>query len=145
MFGQNNLLQLPDRPAAVKTGLSDGPDDAWTIGYTPQLVTGVWVGNSDNAPMPGALSSYTAAPIWHDFMITALGGQPVQPFPIPDGVNLVQVCASTGQLPTRGCSRVVNEVFLQGQEPPTSDALVARQPAPPPPPKKSPSPPKKQR
>ncbi len=77
MFGPHSPLDLQSRPAAVKSGLTDDARDAWAIGYTPQLVVGVWVGNANNVPMKGATSTYTAAPIWNAFMTTALQGQPV--------------------------------------------------------------------
>jgi membrane peptidoglycan carboxypeptidase len=83
MFGANSPLNLRGRPAAVKSGLSDNARDAWAIGYTPQLVTGIWVGNANNAPMPGATSTFTAAPIWQSFMTVALQGQPVVGFQAP--------------------------------------------------------------
>jgi len=83
MFGANSPLNLPGRPAAVKSGSSDETRDAWTLGYTPQLVAGVWVGNANNAPIPNGTSTYTAAPIWRAFMLAALEGQPVVQFPRP--------------------------------------------------------------
>jgi len=116
VFGTDSPLKL-DRPAAVKTGLSDGPRDAWTIGYTPQLVVGVWVGNTDNRPMPGALSVRTAAPIWHDVMEAALASQPVEEFSVPEGVELVQSCATSRLLPLRLCPQVTTEVYLAGSDP----------------------------
>ncbi len=69
MFGAHSPLWLPDRPAAAKTGTTDNHRDAWTVGYTPSLVAGVWVGNNDNRPMNkyGA-GLYAAAPIWQKFM-----------------------------------------------------------------------------
>ncbi len=82
MFGLNSPLNLP-RPAAVKSGSSDETRDAWTIGYTPQIVAGVWVGNANNAPIPNGTSTYTAAPIWHTFMMSALDGQPALAFTAP--------------------------------------------------------------
>ncbi len=82
MFGLNSPLNL-GIPAAVKSGSSDETRDAWTIGYTPGLVAGVWVGNANNDPIPGGTSTYTAAPIWHTFMLTALEGQPVLSFLAP--------------------------------------------------------------
>ena len=88
-FGANSALNLQGRKAAVKSGSSDNTRDAWAIGYTPQLVTGVWVGNANNAPMPGATSTFTAAPIWAAFMTAALQGKPVVDFPVPDGVQFV--------------------------------------------------------
>jgi membrane peptidoglycan carboxypeptidase len=86
MFGLNSPLNLP-RPAAVKSGSSDETRDAWTIGYTPQLVTGVWVGNTNNAPIPNGTSTYTAAPIWRTFMLAALQGQPALAFQRPGADN----------------------------------------------------------
>src|SRR5690606_21067778 len=61
-FGCPNALELPDnRPAAVKTGTTNDYRDAWAVGYTPQLVTGVWVGNTDNSPMEEVPGSRGAA------------------------------------------------------------------------------------
>jgi len=120
MFGLNSPLRLPDREAAVKSGLTDDARDAWTIGYTPELVTGVWVGNANNQPMPGATSTYTAAPVWHAFMEAALKGRPAQEFSIPAGVKFVQVCQTTGLLPDRSCPRVVTEVFAADRVPSTT-------------------------
>ncbi|MCA9982108.1 MAG: transglycosylase domain-containing protein, partial [Anaerolineales bacterium] len=68
-FGCPNVLELPGgRPAAVKTGTTNDYRDAWTVGYTPQLVTAVWVGNTDNSPMDAVPGSRGAAPIWHAIM-----------------------------------------------------------------------------
>jgi membrane peptidoglycan carboxypeptidase len=89
MFGANSPLKLPGRPAAVKSGLTDDARDAWAVGYTPSLVTGVWVGNANNQPMPGASSTYTAVPIWSAFMQAALQGKAPEDFPVPEGVSFV--------------------------------------------------------
>ena len=67
VFGSNSALRL-SRPAAAKTGTTTDYKDVWTVGYTPQIVTGVWVGNNDNTPMEGVSSSRGAAPIWHNVM-----------------------------------------------------------------------------
>ena len=82
MFGPDSPLNLP-RPAAVKSGSSDETRDAWTLGYTPQLVAGVWVGNTNNEPIPNGTSTYTAAPIWRNFMLAALEGQAPLAFQAP--------------------------------------------------------------
>lgn len=119
MFGLNSPLNL-GRPAAAKSGSSDDYVDLWTIGYTPTLVTGVWVGNANNRPVPGATSTSTAAVIWRAFMQAALQGQPVQDFPVPEGVQFVDVCATTGTTPTAACPRLVREVFLAGRAPATA-------------------------
>ncbi len=90
IFGSNSFLQLPDRPAAVKTGTTNDFHDAWALGAVPSLTAGVWVGNNDNSPMKkGADGSKLAAPIWQSFMKKALAGTPVQEFvpPKPSSAN----------------------------------------------------------
>jgi 1A family penicillin-binding protein len=96
-FGPNSLLKLP-RPAAVKTGTTDNYRDTWTIGYTPNLTIGVWVGNSDNHPMREVLSSMSAGKIWRESMDTALDylQLPAEEFPRPAGLVDVQVCSAPG-------------------------------------------------
>ena len=71
-----NVMTLPGRPAAVKTGTTNDYRDAWTVGYTPDLVVGAWVGNADNKPMQKVAGSLGAAPIWHNVMARALEGSP---------------------------------------------------------------------
>ncbi len=81
IFGEKNWLVLGNRPVAAKTGTTNDYKDAWTIGYTPSLVAGVWVGNTDNSKMgTGADGSVVAAPIWNEFMKRALGDGPVETF-----------------------------------------------------------------
>jgi len=88
IFGENNWLTLGSRPIAAKTGTTNDYHDAWTMGYTPSIVTGVWVGNSDNTAMKrGADGSVVAAPIWHDFMQKVLGDTPVEEFRPPEVVK----------------------------------------------------------
>jgi 1A family penicillin-binding protein len=87
VFGENNYLTLGSRPVAAKTGTTNDYKDAWTIGYTPSLVTGVWVGNSDATAMKrGADGSVVAAPIWNEYMKKVLGDTPVEYFKAPDPV-----------------------------------------------------------
>ena len=102
-YGANSPLVLPGRPAAVKTGTTDEYRDSWVVGYTPDLVTGVWVGNSDNSPMKDILGVAGAGQIWHDFMAGALAGVPVIQFQPPQGVQQAEVCALSGMLPTQEC------------------------------------------
>jgi 1A family penicillin-binding protein len=81
IFGASNYLTIGGRPIAAKTGTTNDYHDAWTIGYTPSLVAGVWVGNSDNEAMKrGADGSQIAAPIWNRFMKEALANSPVENF-----------------------------------------------------------------
>ncbi len=82
IFGAGSLLTLPDRPVAVKTGTTNNYVDAWTVGYTPSLVAGVWVGNTDNTPMTKGFDSVrVAAPIWNYFMKETLKERAIESFP----------------------------------------------------------------
>ncbi|MFA6427261.1 MAG: PBP1A family penicillin-binding protein [Candidatus Magasanikbacteria bacterium] len=84
IFGANGILTLPGRPVAVKTGTTNNYVDTWTVGFTPSLVTGIWVGNTDNTPMKfGNSSAAVAAPLWNSFMKQSLEGTPVEQFPTP--------------------------------------------------------------
>jgi 1A family penicillin-binding protein len=96
-FGANSPLRL-SRPAAAKTGTTNDFRDNWTVGYTPSLVTAVWVGNNDHTAMAGIDGISGAAPIWHDYMEAALSAAPVQSFARPDGLVGVAVCGSDGGL-----------------------------------------------
>jgi 1A family penicillin-binding protein len=115
-FGEGGVLAL-GRSAAVKTGTTTDFRDNWTIGYTPDLVVGVWAGNADNEPMREVSGITGAAPIWHDFMETALKGQPGQEFEQPDGLVEVEICALSGLRPGPDCPHVVTERFLASTEP----------------------------
>ncbi len=117
-FGETSALALT-RPAAVKTGTTTDWRDNWTVGYTPQLVVGVWVGNADNSPMINVSGVSGAAPIWNEFMEQALRGKPVEPFLPPAGMIQVEVCADSGLLPSPDCPHRVLEWFAVGREPQT--------------------------
>lgn len=85
VFGANNYLTLGARPVAAKTGTTNDYRDAWTMGYTPSLAAGVWVGNSDFSEMKrGADGAVVAAPIWNRFMRAALENKPAESFQKPD-------------------------------------------------------------
>ena len=115
-FGANSPLNL-SRPAAVKTGTTDDWRDNWTIGYTPGLVAGVWVGNNDNSPMRDVSGVTGAAPIWHDFMEEALRGTPVETLSRPDGITALEICANSGTLPGDACPERRQEIFVSSQLP----------------------------
>jgi len=119
-FGADSLLRL-SRPAAVKTGTTTDFHDNWTLGYTPGLVTGVWVGNADNRPMRQVSGVEGAAPIWHAFMEEALKAKPDQDFPRPDGLIDIDVCEPTGLRPGPWCLTPRREVFATGSEPTASE------------------------
>jgi 1A family penicillin-binding protein len=117
IFGSS--LTVPGRTAAVKTGTTDDDRDAWTIGYTPQLAVGVWVGNNNNQPMKNG-GSGMAGPIWVNTMKAALKGIPNTAFPIPSGVIQKPVCYGTGGLASSSSSNTYNEYFLASALPTTT-------------------------
>ena len=123
-FGLNSPLEL-DRPAAAKTGTTTDWRDAWTVGYTPDLVTGVWVGNWDNTPMMYVSGVEAAAPIWRAVMTFAHRGRPRRKFTPPEGIVTVTVCADTGLPPTADCRLAREEVAIAGVEYLPSEADVA--------------------
>lgn len=114
VFG--NSLTLT-RPAAVKTGTTNDYKDALTIGYTPGIVVGVWVGNNDNAPMDSVAGSSGAAPIWRQIMERILRGTPIEQFRQPSGVVKVAVCKENGLRSVVATSSAYPEFFLGGTTP----------------------------
>jgi 1A family penicillin-binding protein len=115
-FGEGSPLALPG-PAAAKTGTTTDWRDNWTVGYTPDLVVGVWVGNADNSPMVDVSGIDGAAPIWHSLMEEALKGKPQPSFAQPLGMVQVEVCADSGVLPSAYCPHRRREWFIAGHEP----------------------------
>ena len=128
-FGASNYLTLSSRAAAAKTGTTNDYRDAWTMGYTPSLVTGVWVGNNDNTEMNrGAAGGVVAAPIWQEYMNKALEGSLIEGFsepkieetgkPILDGAvaqeTKVKVDKFSGKLATENTpqSAIEEKTFL---------------------------------
>jgi 1A family penicillin-binding protein len=85
-FGANSPLVIPGHEAAVKTGTTNNNKDAWTIGYTPSVTVGVWVGNNDNKPMKKG-GSALAGPIWNEVMVEALKNLPNETFDKPDPID----------------------------------------------------------
>ncbi len=106
------------RPLAGKTGTTNGYNDAWFVGYAPNLATGVWVG-FDSVRTLGRLESgaRAALPIWTEFMAQALRNSPVMTFAIPEGIQFAQVDTTTGNLPTKSSRHISTEVFRKGTEP----------------------------
>jgi penicillin-binding protein 1A len=106
------------RPVAGKTGTTNNLFDAWFVGYTPEYITGVWVGLDEEAPMSqGENGARTASPIWLSFMQRALEGKPVQAFQAPEGVEFAKIDADTGLLPVPESKNVVFECFKEGTVP----------------------------
>ncbi len=119
-FGPTSALLL-DRPAAVKTGTTTNFHDNWTVGYTPELVVGVWAGNASYEPMREVDGLSGAAPIWHQFIRSVLTGQPETPFQRPPGMTQVEVCALSGLLPSQACPYRRLEWFIDGTQPSQTD------------------------
>jgi len=116
-FGWESPLKL-SRPALAKTGSTNNWRDSWTIGFTPDYCTGVWVGNSDNEAMDRVPGSRGAGPIWHNVMEYIHEGLPVRNFERPaEGLVQVSVCKESGLRPTQNCPHVYREWFLAGTEP----------------------------
>lgn len=111
VFGTNNYLNLGSRPVAAKTGTTENFRDAWTMGFTPSLVAGVWVGNTDGTYMNrSADGSIVAAPIWNDFMKKTLGNSPVEQFVKPAGIKSVTVDTLTGKKPGAGTKQTRTDI-----------------------------------
>ena len=133
-FGADSPLAL-DRPAAAKTGTTSDFHDNWTVGYTPDLVAGVWVGNADNTAMRDVTGVSGAAPVWHDFMEDALRDLPATAFVTPPGIVHETICPGSGRPPDAACPDRRDEVFIVGTQPraarssPTMAAITLTAPA----------------
>ncbi len=141
-----SILSVPGSDAAAKTGTSNKclkwdekkvnclerkPDNVWTMGYTPTLVTGVWVGNATSDPLSEKADGLTvAAPIWKDFMVKAqkIRKPSVTSFTIPDGMVEAQISLLSGELPTE-CTPVAlrsSDIFLAENAPTKDDPACIR-------------------
>ena len=120
-LGHPNPLEI-GRPAGAKIGRVSEGSDTWTIGYTPQIVGGVWIG-LPTSPPDQTLQPYAAAALWHAIMQYASRDLPPQSWTTPPGITQVEVCDPSGMLPSINCPTRVNEVFLTGNEPTQEDTL----------------------
>ena len=102
--------------AAGKTGTTNDLRDAWFAGFTPELLTVVWVGFDDNQPV-GLSGARAALPIWTQFMKNALAGRASVPFTVPGGITFADIDAQTGKLATPNCPKIISESFIAGTEP----------------------------
>jgi penicillin-binding protein 1B len=102
--------------AAGKSGTTNDLRDAWFVGFTPELLTVVWVGFDDNQPI-GLSGTQAALPIWTSFMTRALAGHADQSFAAPEGIVFVDIDRDTGRIAGPFCSRVLREAFIAGTEP----------------------------
>lgn len=117
--GTGRRVRKLGRPAAGKTGTTNDLKDAWFMGYTPELVTGVWVGYDEPTPMgKGETGSRAASPIWLQFMETALEGRPVVDFEVPEGVIFANVDPDSGLLASRYTKgSPIRQAFIEGSSP----------------------------
>ncbi|UPA22543.1 transglycosylase domain-containing protein [Candidatus Peribacteria bacterium] len=140
-----NILNVPGYQTAAKTGTSNKcmdraesggctdrkPSDLWTIGYTPNIITGVWIGNADSKALSEKAESLSqAAPMWQDYMIRAhkLLENPKTSFPMPSGIVQAQISTLSGELPTE-CTPIANrqtDIFLQENAPSKEDSACVR-------------------
>ena len=105
------------RPAAGKTGTTDDYRNAWFVGYTPWLVTTVWIGNDDNSPMKKVVGATVPARIWASFMGPATKNLPPDDWTMPAGVSERTVCGTSGLLAAADCTDPRREIFIEGTEP----------------------------
>lgn len=119
MFGANSALNLPFQVAA-KTGTTNDFRDNWTLGYTPDVAVGVWIGNADWTPMQDTTGLSGAAPIWNEVIQLAIdhltGGYPT-PFSAPAGIVEKAICAISGAEPSEWCPSHRLEIFASNQPP----------------------------
>ena len=102
--------------AAGKSGTTNDLRDAWFVGFTPELLTVVWVGLDDNQPL-GLSGAQAALPIWTAFMKNAVPTRGATAFEAPEGVTFVEIDRDTGKIATPICPRLTKEAFLSGTEP----------------------------
>lgn len=113
-FGSSLTLS---RPAAVKTGTTENYRDAWTIGYTPNVAVGVWIGNNDGTLMSSVAGSSGAAPIWRSIMESTFAGTAVEQFEVPSGVVTRDICKNNGGVATKAGTNTYKEFFKAGTVP----------------------------
>ena len=119
MFGESSVLRMPF-DAAAKTGTTNDFRDNWTMGYSPDLAAGVWVGNADYSPMLNTTGLTGAAPIWSAFMREAvpyLTQDNPTPFRRPGGIVDKVICSISGAEPADGCPETRAEIFASDQMP----------------------------
>ena len=117
---QSARLRGFTRPAGGKTGTTDEYNNGWFIGFTPEIVTGVWVGYDSNDPIgPKMEGARVALPIWTDFMLEATRDRPPIPFPVPSSIVTARVCSESGMLARDGCPDPYDEFYKAGTQPET--------------------------
>lgn len=116
VFGDRSLLNLPF-PVAVKTGTTDGFKDSWTIGYTPDVTVGVWVGDNRGKSMENITGVIGAAAIWNDYFSSISSSLSKKQFIKPSGVTTAKICKKSGNKAAVGSKDFLDEFFVSGTEP----------------------------
>jgi penicillin-binding protein 1A len=117
-MGTGGRARALGRDVAGKTGTTNGYFDAWFIGYTPQITTGVWVGfDSERTLGKGEVGGRSALPIWVDYMKAAHEELPLTTFPVPEGIVFANIDADTGMLARANTRDVIRQAYLEGTEP----------------------------
>jgi penicillin-binding protein 1A len=116
--GTGGRARAIGREVAGKTGSTNNYVDAWFVGYTPQIVTGVWVGfDKEHSIGKGEVGGRAALPIWVDYMKVAHEGLPQMTFPVPEGIVFANIDSDTGKLATATTKEVMRQAFVEGTEP----------------------------
>jgi penicillin-binding protein 1A len=124
--GTATVLNEVKKPIAGKTGTTNDEKDAWFIGFTPDLVVGVYMGYDKPRHLGrDATGGHLSAPIAKDFFKAALADKPAMPFRVPPGIKLIRVDVKTGQRAGPGTTGVILEAFKPGTAPPENNAIAA--------------------
>lgn len=128
--GTATKVKAVGKPIAGKTGTTNDEKDAWFVGFSPDLVVGVFVGYDQPAPMGrGQTGGQVAAPIFIDFMKVALADQPPKEFQVPPGISLIPIDRRTGLRASGSGEGVILEAFKPGTAPPTTYSIIGFQDA----------------
>jgi penicillin-binding protein 1A len=126
--GTATVVQKVGKPIAGKTGTTNDEKDAWFVGFSPDLVAGVFIGYDHPRPMGrGQTGGVLAAPIFTEFMKAALQDQPPKEFQVPPGISLIPIDRRTGLRAQAGDPDVILEAFKPGTEPPTTYSIIGYQ------------------
>ncbi|KHD88063.1 MAG: penicillin-binding protein 1A [Bdellovibrio sp. ArHS] len=121
--GTGGRARAVGREVAGKTGSTNNYFDAWFIGYSPQIATGVWVGfDKEKSIGKGEVGGRAALPIWVDYMKAAHEGLPQMTFPIPEGIVFANIDADTGKLASAQTKKIIRQAFVEGTEPTLSSS-----------------------
>ncbi|WII72690.1 PBP1A family penicillin-binding protein [Bdellovibrio sp. 22V] len=116
--GTGGRARAVGREVAGKTGSTNNYFDAWFIGYSPQIATGVWVGfDKEKSIGKGEVGGRAALPIWVDYMKAAHDGLPQMTFPVPDGIVFANIDSETGKLASASTKKIIRQAFVEGTEP----------------------------